>query len=59
MREIRPSGSMSGECKRSMADYSGTGNRKGQQHARSTFTTAALLDSTTFSQIKAVGILAW
>ena len=34
MREIRPSGSMSGEWKRSMVGYSGTGRRKGRQHAR-------------------------
>ncbi len=34
MREIRPSGSMSGEWKRGTVGYSGTGNRKGRQHAR-------------------------
>ena len=34
MREIRTSGSMSGEWKRGMVGYSGTGRRKGRQHAR-------------------------
>jgi len=36
MREICTSGSMSGEWKRSTVGYSGTGNRKGQSHARPT-----------------------
>ena len=34
MREIRTSGSRSGEWKRSKVGYSGTGNRKGRSHAR-------------------------
>jgi hypothetical protein len=34
MRQIRTSGSMSGRWKRDMGSYSGTGNRKGRQHAR-------------------------
>ena len=34
MREICTSASMSGRWKRGMGRYSGTGNRKGRQHAR-------------------------
>jgi predicted nuclease of restriction endonuclease-like (RecB) superfamily len=34
MRQIRTSGSMSGEWNRSMVGYSGTGTRKSRQHAR-------------------------
>jgi len=34
MREIRTSGSMSGEWNQSTVGYSGTGNRKGRPHAR-------------------------
>jgi glutathionyl-hydroquinone reductase len=34
MRETRTSGSTSGEWKRSTVGYSGTGIRKGRQHAR-------------------------
>ena len=34
MRETRTSGSTSGEWKRGTVGYSGTGNRKGRQHAR-------------------------
>jgi hypothetical protein len=34
MRQIRMSGSTSGEWKRSMVGYSGTGTRKSRQHAR-------------------------
>ena len=34
MRQIRMSGSMSGEWNRSMVGYSGTGTRKSRQHAR-------------------------
>jgi hypothetical protein len=48
MREIRTSGSMSGRWKRSTVRYSGTGNRKGRQHARLTYPTAPPLDSTAF-----------
>ena len=36
MQQICPSGLMSGEWKRRMVGYSGTGNRKGQPHARPT-----------------------
>ena len=36
MREIRPSGSMSGEWKRSTVGYSGTGRRKGRTTRKAT-----------------------
>jgi hypothetical protein len=45
MPEIGPSGSMSGEWRRSTGRYSGTGNRNGRLHARRPYTTAPLLDS--------------
>jgi hypothetical protein len=43
---MHTSGSMSGVWKRGMGGYSGTGNRKGRQHARSPFITAPPPDST-------------
>jgi hypothetical protein len=50
MREIRTSGSLSGEWSRGMVRYSGTGNRKGQHQLWLTYTTAPLLDSTSRPQ---------